>query len=131
MNGCHVQPEQFFNLIFGYHDRYVDMASENVPVAGTRALFGTAVPSDEVWVVTCAVAFNATRATSFIDLGVAVGAAHYVGGRVQAGGAGVSPVLAGPMVMKNGDKLVTDIGGCLVGDWIYLFGLGYKMKITQ
>ena len=51
MPGCHVQPEQMFNLIFGYSDAFAETI-EVVGTGGNDVAGGSIVPSGEVWVAT-------------------------------------------------------------------------------
>ena len=131
MSGCHVQPEQMFNLIFGYNDQYAEVVSSTNAVVGTNELLGTVVPSGEVWVVTAALAFDVQTAASAICIGLYDGSEYYYAIREKSPAA-ASPVnLVSTYVMKPGDKALGRFFGCVAGDDIYAHFLGYKMKLSQ
>lgn len=126
--GCHVQPEQFFNLIFGYNDRYVESESDLNAGAGTVEKSLSAVPAGEIWVLQAAHGLNSKRAagvvirvtdgTDFADLTTGLTPAS------------VSRVCwSGEVVMKEGDYVHFFFLGTIAGDDLYWNAWGYKMKV--
>lgn len=131
MAGCHLDPKQAFSLIFGYTDRYLEFVQNLNAAAGSNVLRGTAVPADEVWVVTSMLCFNSNNACTAVDMGVYDGSLDYFAVRVKAL-AKATPLYIHPhLVMKEGDQASTTLRGCTLNDNIYLHVLGYKMKLTQ
>ena len=131
MAGCHVKPEQAFNLIFGYESQYFERVFDLNPGASTKFLYGTAVDPGEVWVITSMAAFNNTRDPATISVGVYDGAT-WMNATQQAGpGAGITISYQGQLPMKAGDKAFAYFTGGQAADDLYLDIIGYKMKLTQ
>ena len=59
------------NLLLGYNAVYQERALETNASAGENNLYGTAVPENEIWIVTSMAAWNDTRAIDVVTVGVA------------------------------------------------------------
>lgn len=129
--GCHVKPEQMFNLIFSYYDQYLELLETDDAPAGAFALSGTAVPADEVWVVRFVTARNKITNPSQIRIGILEGATLYPFVEAVAPGANIFVELNGMLVLKEADKVRARFGGCVLGDDLEVNISGYKMKLTQ
>lgn len=126
-----VQPEQMFNLIFGYNAQYLERAFTLNAGGANVFLFGAAVDPDEVWVVTAMGAFNNSRNPSSIALGVNDGSDYINVQYKTSPGTGGIVSYQGLLPMKQGDKAFAYFKGCVSTDDLYLDLVGYKMKLTQ
>ena len=129
--GCHIKPEQFFNLIFGYNDRYAQQVSNLNASAGSNYLFGTTVPAGEIWVVGTMAASNVNTISSGISVGVYDGATYYTLTAKKSPAAAEWVPWSGIMVLKEGDRLFAWFGACAAGDDLFFNANGYKMKVAQ
>jgi hypothetical protein len=129
-DGCHVKPEQFFNLIFGYHDRYSATKTEFNPGGAPISLILPAVDPGEVWVLNTFWGMNGTRDDN-IQLKVnAGGEIHYLA-YGPSGGAARPIIWNGAIPLKQGDTLFVTFWANQAGDDLYCGALGSKMKLTQ
>jgi len=131
LGGCHIKPEQFFNLIFGYYDRYVERIYEPNAVAGTNTLSGIVVPASEIWVVTNMFGLNFNTNPGVLVHEVYDGTTEYRLRRVVTPGANVSVEWYGHAFLKAGDRLRTIFTSCVLNDDLYAEYVGYKMKVSQ
>jgi hypothetical protein len=131
MTGCHVKPEQVFNLILGYNDDYLEQASNTNAAAGNNFLYGTVVPADEVWVVCGISGINVTRAITQISGGIYNGSTYHA--LFGANSPAASQIVYCPisLIVGPGNKVYAIYIGCTAGDDIYLNIAGYKVKLTQ
>lgn len=128
MHGCHVKPEQFFNLIFGYHDQYNEADVDLTAPAGTVEKLGAQVPAGEIWVVTTAWAYNATRGSVYLLIDLWDGSNIQrltAGAPVGFNGLGVK----GNIVLKEGDRIRWTFLDTVLNDDLYWGAAGYKMKV--
>jgi len=131
MTGCHVQPEQMFDLIWGYNAGYAERVSNLNAANGGNILSSTIVPTGEVWVACSLVAFNDSRNPTTIFLGLDDRTTWYNLTRKAGAGVGLSTEWSGMAVAPAGSRFYAYITGCVAGDHIYLEIVGYKMKLTQ
>lgn len=131
MNGCHVKPEQFFNLIFGYYDRYAQDVSW-ILTAASGSKFSTPVPAGEVWVINTASMRNMTGAATDFNIRLYLGASM---GPTIAQASGVAQYVPmywnGQIVLKEGDKVYFGVDSGAIGESIWAHVWGYKMKLSQ
>ena len=128
--GCHVKPEQFFNLIFGYNDKYWEAGSNLNTPAGIVVVTLTPVPAGEAWVLTAANCENASAARAMcIDVGDGT---NYIT-LVDATGSGYRKGIqwAGNVVMKEGDRVRFVFFDTVLNEDTYWKAMGYKMKLVQ
>jgi len=131
MPGCHVQPEQMFNLIWGYNAPYAERVSNLNAGAGANFLLGTIVPTGEVWVACSLTAYDANNNPTAITLGLFDNVGSYDLTRRAGPGVNVTIEWNGLAVASAGGKFYAYITGCVAGDDIYLDIVGYKMKLSQ
>ena len=131
MNGCHIKPEQFFNLIFGYYDRYWERQYTLSATAGTNFLAGTAVPAGEIWVVTSLRGVDVNTSPSSLTLQAYDGTTTIVLARKLSPGINTDVIWSGQAFLKAGDYIQARFDGCTLNDDIYLDIMGYKMKLVQ
>lgn len=131
MPGCHVQPEQMFNLIWGYNAIYKERISNTNANAGANFLYGTVVPTGQLWVGASLVGFNVNRSPTAISLGLYDGTTWYNLTQRAGAGAGVTIEWTGLAPLAAGSRFFAYITGCAAGDDIYLDIVGYKMVLTQ
>jgi len=130
MPGCHVQPEQMFNLIFGYNDRYSETGSDLGPAAGPYdAVLGDVDPN-EVWVINTIWGLNNTRGC-VIRLRFKMGADDHIVAAITTTAAGQTATWNGAVVMEEGDFVHVTFVNSLLNDDLYWGALGYKMVLTQ
>lgn len=131
MNGCRLKPEQIFNFIFGYNDRYSeDVNATSTGAAGTYA-YGTAVPADEVWVVESISFYHNDGAARRGVIGVYDGT-RYAWFVDQASLAALTYLpWTGRVTLKAGDKVALYVAALANGKHIVGVAWGYKMKLTQ
>jgi hypothetical protein len=130
MNGCHIKPEQFFNLIFGYNAIYAESGSDLNPGAGTVVQTMSAVPAGEIWILQQVSLRNTARGARMI--------AHVYNGTTEwdlidqtTGAAGVRAIWTGAVVMQAGDYIRLAFYATTAGDDLYWQARGYKMKVSQ
>jgi len=131
MAGCHVQPEQMFNLIFGYNAQYAEYVSTITGAAPDRWVYLSEVPVGEVWVVTNISASDVTAAPSSIQLYVYDGAGYFSLAEDTSPVRAAMTVAQGWFVMKFGDRIAIRYRGVVAGHSTYGTALGFKMKLTQ
>lgn len=128
--GCHIKPEQFFNLIFGYYDRYIERKSTTTATAGTNTFSATAVPAGEVWVVTSVRAVNINTNNSEVEFGIYDGTSRKGFYRTLLPGANKDMMWNGHVYLKEADYIQAIFYGCTLNDDIYVDIFGYKMKVA-
>lgn len=115
------------NLIFGIYSKYAEETSNLNPAAGTIVLNLSAVPVNEIWVVTHVAAANVTSNIPEFSLIAYIDANNYMLRQVK------TPVgwytWDGWVCLKSNDSIRAVFIGVNAGDDLYLQALGYKMKI--
>jgi hypothetical protein len=130
MGGCHVKPEQIFNLIFGYSDHYAEWTRDNNMPAGFKRETGLVVPAGEIWVLNNVGAQNQQRAGD-ITLGINDGTNNYSLTRGTASG-GAGPVSwNGQLVLPAGWSVSWDFNNTVLNDDCIWWAVGYKMVLSQ
>ena len=128
--GCHIKPEQFFNLIFGYNDYYWHYNSTTNWGADYNFMSGDAVPAGEVWVVMAAHIKNISRGAS-MAISVKNAAGQQIGLKsATTSVAGEAMAWSGMAILKEGDYIFYEIGDAVAGDGGNWGSLGYKMKVA-
>jgi len=129
MPGCHVQPEQMFNLIWGYNGQYQERAGDTSMPAGGADKDLTPVPAGQVWVVNCIWAKNDNRGCQ-VHLKVVCGAnIHTLKYETTPAAVAVSSI-TGAFVLKEGDFVRVTFAGLTLNDDCYWGALGYKMVLS-
>lgn len=131
MPGCHVQPDQQWNLIFGYNAPYLEQKINLAALAGDNFLVGTVVPAGEAWVVSGLSGINWTRVITRISGGIYDGAVYYSFFAKASPAIGEAVFCSVPLVVSAGNYVYCYYQGCTAGDDIYFNAAGYKMKLTQ
>lgn len=130
LGGCHVKPEQFFNLIFGYYDRYLETVVDT-SVNGTTTVSGSKVPTGEVWVVTHISIWHNDPLARVLRISLfSEGTAHRLVDVMQIA-QGYLLERQGWWVLKAGDRLQGTAEDLAAGRTVRLCGNGFKMKVTQ
>lgn len=131
IGGCHVKPEQFFNLIFGYNDRWTEDLSGIQSGAGTWEVHTTAVPAGYIYLLQFFYIKNTSGARGTATLRVNDGTDDFW--MVQEDSPGRYEVVSfiGNLVLKEGDIAYMKQVSCADGDEISCGAWGYKMKLTQ
>lgn len=131
MNGCHVQPEQMFNLIWGYNGHFAQYLTHTKSGAGEYNMDFTSVPSDEVWML------QALAAADFHAVVRVVGSIETTGG-VWAPVFDTDLVAATEYMCWTGAIVIPPLAFATisfkaVGNGHVVRGriCGYKMKLTQ
>lgn len=131
MHGCHVKPEQMFNLIFGYNAQLLWSLVEGAG-ANNCTKDGPEVPSDEVWVIEVIAFADSGRALTRVQIRIKEDAdTYYLEDNLTTGGAGKFNSTRGPYYLAGGQKLNIYYGGSLTADDVWMILNGYKMKLTQ
>jgi len=130
LGGCHIKPEQFFNLIFGYNAQYAEYGSDLNPAGGTVVKTMSAVPSNEIWILQQVSLRNVARGARMI--------AHIYDGTNEydlidqtTGGANYRAIWTGAVVMAPGDYIRLAFYSTTAGDDLYWQARGCKMKVVQ
>lgn len=128
--GCHVQPEQMFNLIFGYAGQVLE-ATSAVGAGANKSTYSTAVPADEVHVITNVAARHDDGDNRTLMLRVWDGADYYHIARL--GNVPKTDVLdrQGMWILVEGDMIEARALSLGAGDNVYVEINGYKMILTQ
>jgi len=117
------------NLIFGYNNRYEEKGEDDNAPSGGADKSLSAVPADEIWVISSIWAGNWTRGCN-VWLKIVCGAnIHFVHFEATGGAAQVA-VVTGAFVMKYEDFVRVTYSGLTAGDDLKWGALGYKMKIS-
>ena len=130
MTGCHVQPEQMCNLIFGYNSGYYEYLTDVSAPAGTIFKYGTIVPDGEAWVVQSVAGCNVNR-QAVVILCVNSGANYVVLADVLTPAANRYGVWTGSFVMGPGARFCVIFFGTILNDDVYWAAGGYKMVLSQ
>jgi len=131
MSGCHVKPEQIFNLIFGYNDRWAHDLSGVVSGDGAYSASVGLVDDTEIYVAQFVYIRNRSgqRGDSFIRF--------HDGTDMYYAALAVTPTRYTPLIwngsvpMKYGDQVYVKQDSCLNNDVMEAGVWGYKMKLTQ
>ena len=131
LGGCHIKPEQFFNLIFGYNDIYEARVDTTTTPAGDNRWAPAAVPAGEVWVITAMQGYNLTTATGVLHCGKYDGTLQYIVKFTLY----YTPTRiidwSGVLVLHEGDYPYIMFGSCALNDRRVGHIVGYKMKLSQ
>lgn len=130
MGGCHVQPEQMFNLIFGYNSGYIEEGFDLSAPAGTVTKDLSTVPSGEVWVICAARAINNSRLARCVIV-VHDAAGNYTLQDQTTTASQNSVVWSGALPVAAGSNMRFYFQGTTLNDDLYYSALGYKMKLSQ
>lgn len=130
MPGCHVQPDQQWNLIFGYNAGYYELFTDTSAPAGTVLKYGTVVPAGQAWVVQAIAGCNVNRQAN-VQLDVYDGASYVILADVLTPAANRWGTWTGSFVMGPGAKFCVIFLGTTLNDDLYWAAGGYKMKLTQ
>ena len=129
--GCHIKPEQFFNLIFGYNDTLHD--KKTVTSTGTSATMdSSAVPAGEIWIVRQVSGGSGSRQATLLDCQIYEAATTLHGlGAVQPVGTSWTLCRETEVILKATDQIRGIFYGVANGDSVSMTIHGYKMKVSQ
>lgn len=119
------------NLLWGYHDNWIEGTYEQATSDGTWVWNATTVPTGEVWVANCCLGVNYNRDPTNIRFMIRRNTNNYYLDWVNAPGAVTPFSWNGSVVLKAGDILRVDIGGCITNDYLAANVLGYKMDVNM
>lgn len=131
MSGCHVQPEQMFNLVFGYNAIWAEDEA-HLATGGDGTRTSDTVPVGEVWVLTHVSMSDTTRTAvnyfwEITDAGglitrflVQLAVDRYIVSRWD-----------GWIALQAGEYVTLYYSGTALNDAMYGAFRGYKMKLTQ
>ena len=131
MGGCHIKPEQFFNLIFGYYDVYNEGFDTTTTTAGDNTYTAAEVPSGEVWIITTLMGLNHTKAGGTIHFGKRANTYNYPVIDTRYNTVTRIAYWSGMLVLKAGERVYIIHGSCDLNDRRRGYILGYKMKLSQ
>ncbi len=128
--GCHIKPEQFFNLIFGYNNIYEARVDTTTTSAGDNRWAPDVVPAGEVWIITSFQGWNATTATGTLHCGkwdatnqnIVKDTRYYTPTRIID--------WQGNLVLKAGWYPYIMWSACALNDRRIGYIVGYKMKVA-
>uniref|UniRef100_A0A6H1ZVR7 Uncharacterized protein n=1 Tax=viral metagenome TaxID=1070528 RepID=A0A6H1ZVR7_9ZZZZ len=129
--GCHVKPEQFFNLIFGFNAIVSEYQENLSAAAGDNWLIFSTVPTGEVWIITLIAGVNRTSAPTRIDAFDYDGANYRCLGDTPSPGASVHAVFHRFIPIAADHSVRVRVRGCVLNDDIDANILGFKMKLSQ
>lgn len=130
MTGCHVPPDQQWNLIFGYNNVYREVGQDLNPDAGTIAKSLGVVPAGQIWVVQNFGVSNEMRALTHL-LNIWDGTNYYPLLEATQSGTGYWVCWNGAVVLYPGECLRVFFRSTVAGDNLYWSARGYKMVLTQ
>lgn len=130
MSGCHVQPEQMFNLVFGYAGQILE-ADYVTTSNGTTSVLSTAVPPDEIHIVTQITVYHNDTVARTIRLLLEEGGGDCVLARVDGVDNLVTVDRQGWWVLVEGDQIEGRAISLASGKRVYLTISGYKMILSQ
>lgn len=131
MSGCHVKPEQMFNLIFGFHSQWLEEVDNANATAGDTWLTYTEVPPNEIWIATSVGGALTDRAPTAIEAFIYDGSSYY------CIASEVAPVTRdwwkeqGWWILVEGDTMRIRVRGCNAGDDTWSSVTGFKMRVVQ
>lgn len=118
------------NLVWGYYDRLVEQVTIADASAGNNLLYHTIVPAGYLWIVR-GVNVRDTPTAALCFCVIYDGAtAYYIyeyGTLVASTFRLFSP---GEIVLKPGDRILSDFYGCALHDVLVSVLWGYKMKVA-
>lgn len=119
------------NLLWGYHDNWLESEVTQLAGAGDYTWDATTVPSGEVWVAMAAVGLNATRNPSYVQFSIVRNSDLYILDQVLAPGANTAAVWSGQVPLKAGDTFRIVVAAGQLNDWARANVIGYKMDIAM
>ena len=131
MNGCHIKPEQFFNLIFGYYDRYSEQTSKTSTGEATTWAYSSAVPSGEVWVIEAVECYHDDPTARKSTIRAYDGTYYIIFAINIALGQYVNLIWSGRVTLKAGDKIAIGVDSLTTGKGVIGQIWGHKMKLAQ
>ena len=131
LGGCHIKPEQFFNLIFGYYDRYFEIGSDLNAPAGNVLKSLSAVPSDEVWMLQHFHAADANRQLRIQCQIIGTGGQAIEIRDTLADATSFAVTHSGWYILKPGDYVRFLFVGVVLNDDLWWKAWGFKMKLSQ
>lgn len=117
--------------VWGYTDRLADQESLADAVAGTNTLVHTTVPAGEVWVITGGSVIDAQTAATCSFMAVLGGTGFFVYSYGTLAPWKYSAMPACNFVLKAGDYVQSEFGGCAAGDDLVSNIWGYKMAVPE
>lgn len=127
----HVKPEQFFNLIWGYYDRYLSLKSGNAD-GGSVTLSDDATPADTVRVITSVALYTTSvGGTTRAYIAIFDGSSAYLLSQKASMAQYESVDYHGQAVLKEGDYIRGVAAGVTSGHAVYMAVCGYDMKLSQ
>ena len=118
-------------LMFGYSEVYHEKVSDMNATVTSDALVGSAVPAEEIWVVTSVVAYDKTTNVTQISASVTDDVTWWPFAQLFPTAAEEYLQWSGMVVLEQGDRIYVGFNGTIAGDDIYLNIHGYKMKIAE
>lgn len=131
MGGCHLDPNQWWNLVFGYNNRWVEDLGGTQSGAGAYNKASIAVPAGYIYVAQFVFARNTTGARGRATLFAYDAVDEYIFNSVAAPATNEPVTWNGGLVLKAGDTIGVRQISCLNGDVIQAGVWGYMMKLSQ
>jgi len=118
-------------LIWGYSDRWLDDISFTMTEDAAFSKITTPVPAGYVYVLQVASLTNDTGARGMARIFVRHTAEWFALAYTLTPARYEPTVARGPIVLKEGDRVVMQQSGCLTNDVVYAYVWGYKMKVAE
>lgn len=131
MAGCHVKPEQMFNLIFGYNAPYFEAGVIYSAAAGYNEIVFSTVPSGQLRIVRSVAAKDAITGGGYINFYIYYIATSFPITDSLVGGANLWRGVKVDVVLPAGALLYCTWSGAVAGDLLEFRATGYNMKLTQ
>lgn len=117
------------NLLFGYQDRWLEEVVDLNAVAPDTHVLTAQVPPGEIWILQAASAQNNMRGQQ-IRFQVYDGTTVARFSVQTSSAAGVPVAWSGTITLKEDDRIRVSFMLCTAGDDLYVWLMGYKMKIA-
>lgn len=117
------------NVVWGYKDKWKEWESRVMGGAGTFAGSTDDVPAGEIYVLHNVTLRNLTGARGAANIQVDDGVRYLE--LAYSDGLAVKELMSwkGPLVLEEGDSIHWTMDGCLEGDSLKAYAMGYKMEV--
>jgi len=115
--------------LFSFKGRYMERVFVDNAADGGNLLYGSVVPSGEIWVVTNMLARDYNTAQTRIYLQVNDGSIDYTLKMATNLGVNEPAEWSGQVYLVGGDRLTAYFASCAAGDDLYFYAHGYKMTV--
>lgn len=117
------------DVLFNFEDTVKGAIADTNLAGGTPTVYGTAVPTDKVWVIQTISFYYAGTQPTYIAVGSYDGSSWYHCYMLEDPSMELYHPWSGAITLKDGDKIFCIVGGATAGDDLYVRYSGYVMDM--